>query len=134
MLIDFGGQLMLHITIQKNITCQWLLGWVGHSTSNSSLYSCNFNGFDPVIFFICHQIEVLYQFWIHTEYIGNYRLQSYIVTPSHHRVHHSRNKKYLIRTLINIYCLGQIIWNFSSRGRKPFMALRHQLILITPLL
>ena len=26
-------------------------------------------GFDPVLFFICHQIEVLYQFWIHTEYI-----------------------------------------------------------------
>jgi len=35
-------------------------------------------GFHPVVFFICHQIEVLYQFWIHTEYIrklpkpGNY--------------------------------------------------------------
>jgi hypothetical protein len=36
MLIVFGGQLMLHTTIQKNITYQWLLGWVGRSISNSS--------------------------------------------------------------------------------------------------
>jgi sterol desaturase/sphingolipid hydroxylase (fatty acid hydroxylase superfamily) len=49
-------------------------------------------GFDPVIF-ICHQIEVLYQFWIHTEYIRKLPAPiEYFVTPSHHRVHHSNKK------------------------------------------
>lgn len=54
-------------------------------------------GFDPVIFFICHQIEVLYQFWIHTEYIRKLPapIEYIFTTPSHHRVHHSRNEKYI---------------------------------------
>ncbi len=54
-------------------------------------------GFDPVLFFICHQIEVLYQFWIHTEYIRKLPapIEYIFTTPSHHRVHHSRNKKYI---------------------------------------
>lgn len=54
-------------------------------------------GFDPVTFFICHQIEVLYQFWIHTEYIKKLPkpIEYIFVTPSHHRVHHGRNSKYL---------------------------------------
>jgi hypothetical protein len=54
-------------------------------------------GFDPVLFFICHQIEVLYQFWVHTEYIRKLPapIEYIFVTPSHHRVHHSTNDKYL---------------------------------------
>ena len=54
-------------------------------------------GFDPVLFFICHQIEVLYQFWIHTEYIRKLPapIEYIFTTPSHHRVHHSRNEKYI---------------------------------------
>lgn len=54
-------------------------------------------GFDPVMFIIISQFQTLYQFWIHTktihllpkpiEYIFN--------TPSHHRVHHGRNPKYI---------------------------------------
>lgn len=54
-------------------------------------------GFDPVLFFICHQVEVLYQFWIHTEYIRKLPapIEYIFTTPSHHRVHHSRNEKYI---------------------------------------
>lgn len=54
-------------------------------------------GFNPVVFFICHQIEVLYQFWIHTQYIRKLPapIEYIFVTPSHHRVHHGRNAHYL---------------------------------------
>ena len=54
-------------------------------------------GFNPVLFIVVSQFQTLYQFWIHTktikllpapiEYIFN--------TPSHHRVHHGRNPKYI---------------------------------------
>jgi hypothetical protein len=118
MLIVFGGQLMLHTTIQKNITYRWLLGWVGRSIK--------FIFFIPVIlmvwssnFFICHQIEVLYQFWIHTEYIRK------LPAPIEYILWHHLITECIIQEIkntwirrINIYCLGQIIWNFSSRGRK----------------
>jgi hypothetical protein len=66
-------------------------------------------GFNPVLFFICHQIEVLYQFWIHTEYIRKLPapIEYVFVTPSHHRVHHSTNEKYLDKNFGSTF----IIWD-----------------------
>lgn len=37
-------------------------------------------------------MNLLYQFWIHTEAVSNLGPLEYILnTPSHHRVHHGRN-------------------------------------------
>lgn len=54
-------------------------------------------GFDPIAFFIIHQIEVLYQFWLHTELIRKLPapIEYIFTTPSHHRVHHGRNREYI---------------------------------------
>jgi alkylglycerol monooxygenase len=54
-------------------------------------------GFDPVPFFLLNTIQTLYQFWIHTEAINKMPAWfEYIFnTPSHHRVHHGRNPKYI---------------------------------------
>jgi sterol desaturase/sphingolipid hydroxylase (fatty acid hydroxylase superfamily) len=66
-------------------------------------------GFHPVVFFICHQIEVLYQFWIHTEYIRKLPkpIEYIFTTPSHHRVHHATNAKYIDKN----YGSTLIIWD-----------------------
>ncbi len=66
-------------------------------------------GFDPVIFFICHQIEVLYQFWIHTEYIKKLPtpIEYIFTTPSHHRVHHATNDQYIDKNYGSTF----IIWD-----------------------
>lgn len=43
-------------------------------------------------------INLLYQFWIHTDTIRTIGpLESVLNTPSHHRVHHGSNKRYLDR-------------------------------------
>lgn len=79
-------------------------------------------GFHPLVFFVCHQIAVLYQFWIHTEYIDKMpRWFRYIfVTPSHHRVHHGRNEKYLDKNYGSTF----IIWDrmfgtFQPEEERP---------------
>jgi len=55
-------------------------------------------GFPPAIFAGCSAINTLYQFWIHTRTIGRLGpLESVLMTPSHHRVHHGRNPIYLDR-------------------------------------
>lgn len=66
-------------------------------------------GFDPLIFFIAHQIEVLYQFWIHTELIRKLPrpIEYFFTTPSHHRVHHSVNEKYIDKNYGSTF----IIWD-----------------------
>ncbi|MFC3881389.1 sterol desaturase family protein [Algoriphagus namhaensis] len=53
-------------------------------------------GFDPVMLVLASGINLLYQFWIHTEAIGKMGfLEKFMNTPSHHRVHHGRNPKYI---------------------------------------
>ncbi|KAM4029245.1 alkylglycerol monooxygenase isoform 1-T2 [Anomaloglossus baeobatrachus] len=46
----------------------------------------------PSVFAVHLQFNLLYQFWIHTEFINNLGpLELILNTPSHHRVHHGRN-------------------------------------------
>ena len=53
-------------------------------------------GFDPIIFLTLSSFNTLYQFWIHTRTIKSMGVLEYILnTPSHHRVHHGSNPKYI---------------------------------------
>ena len=54
-------------------------------------------GFDPAMVFFCGAINLVYNFWIHTETIGKLPrpIEFIFNTPSHHRVHHAANPEYL---------------------------------------
>jgi sterol desaturase/sphingolipid hydroxylase (fatty acid hydroxylase superfamily) len=53
-------------------------------------------------------IHLFAQFWYHTEFIGKMGiLESIIVTPSHHRVHHAINPEYMDRNYSQIF----IFWD-----------------------
>jgi sterol desaturase/sphingolipid hydroxylase (fatty acid hydroxylase superfamily) len=55
-------------------------------------------GVDPVLFLTSYALNLLYQFWIHTELIDRLGpLERVFNTPSHHRVHHGSNLRYLDR-------------------------------------
>ncbi len=55
-------------------------------------------GFPPAVFITCSALNTLYQFWIHTRLIGKLGPFEWIFnTPSHHRVHHGRNPRYIDR-------------------------------------
>jgi alkylglycerol monooxygenase len=57
-----------------------------------------FLGFPPLVFAACASFNTLYQFWIHTRTIDTVGpLESILMTPSHHRVHHGRNPIYIDR-------------------------------------
>jgi sterol desaturase/sphingolipid hydroxylase (fatty acid hydroxylase superfamily) len=85
-----------HNSEKYNLSVAFRLSWTQH-IKFIFFIPVILMGFDPVLFFICHQIEVLYQFWIHTEYIRKLPapIEYIFVTPSHHRVHHSTNDQYL---------------------------------------
>ena len=55
------------------------------------------------------QLNLLYQYWIHTETIDRLpaALEAVFNTPSHHRVHHGANQQYLDRNYAGIL----IIWD-----------------------
>jgi sterol desaturase/sphingolipid hydroxylase (fatty acid hydroxylase superfamily) len=55
-------------------------------------------GFPPAMFLAVSSFNTLYQFWIHTRLIGRLGPLEWVLnTPSHHRVHHGRNPKYIDR-------------------------------------
>jgi hypothetical protein len=54
-------------------------------------------GFNPIAFVTINAFQTLYQFWIHTKTINKLppAVEFIFNTPSHHRVHHGRNPKYI---------------------------------------
>ena len=66
-------------------------------------------GFPPALVFFCVGLNLIYQFWIHTEVIGRMPrwFEAVMNTPSHHRVHHAVNPRYLDRNYAGVF----IIWD-----------------------
>ncbi|MFJ9341106.1 sterol desaturase family protein [Streptomyces sp. NPDC101733] len=66
-------------------------------------------GVHPAAVPFCYGINLLYQFWVHTERIGKMpRPYEYVFnTPSHHRVHHASQGGYLDRNFGGIL----IVWD-----------------------
>jgi sterol desaturase/sphingolipid hydroxylase (fatty acid hydroxylase superfamily) len=80
-----------------------------------------FAGFDTISFAAMSGLVTVYQFWIHTETIGKMGWFEWIFnTPSHHRVHHGRDPKYIDRNHAGVF----IIWDrmfgtFKEEEEKP---------------
>jgi sterol desaturase/sphingolipid hydroxylase (fatty acid hydroxylase superfamily) len=74
-------------------------------------------GFHPWMILTQQAISLLYQFWLHTEFIRDLGpFEAVFNTPSHHRVHHGRNVEYLDRNYGGIL----IVWDrlFGSFERE----------------
>jgi sterol desaturase/sphingolipid hydroxylase (fatty acid hydroxylase superfamily) len=97
-----------HSSKHYNFTVGFRLGW-------TQIFKIIFfvpvvlMGFDLIVFFICHQLAVLYQFWIHTPLINKCPrpIEYFFVTPSHHRVHHGTNAQYIDKNYGSTF----IIWD-----------------------
>jgi sterol desaturase/sphingolipid hydroxylase (fatty acid hydroxylase superfamily) len=68
-----------------------------------------FLGFHPAMVLFVGAVNLIYQFWIHTETIGRLPrwFEAVFNTPSHHRVHHGTNPRYLDRNYAGVF----IIWD-----------------------
>lgn len=65
-------------------------------------------GFPPEMFVAMTTMNTLYQFWIHTRGIGKLGPLEWIMnTPSHHRVHHGIDPKYIDKNYAGVF----IIWD-----------------------
>ncbi len=64
-------------------------------------------GFHPAMILFCGGLNLIYQFWIHTEAIGKMPrwFEAVMNTPSHHRVHHATNPLYLDRNYAGTFIL-----------------------------
>ena len=65
-------------------------------------------GIRPELIATAHELNLLYQYWIHTDTIERIgRGEQVLNTPSHHRVHHGSNLQYIDRNHGSIF----IVWD-----------------------
>ena len=76
-------------------------------------------GVPPTLFLFVSLVDLLYQFWIHTEQVGSLGvLDRILATPSNHRVHHGVNEQYVDRNYGGIL----IIWDRLFGTFQPELA------------
>ncbi len=78
-------------------------------------------GFHPVMIAICGGFNLIYQFWIHTEAIERMPrwFEAVMNTPSHHRVHHATNPRYLDRNYAGVFIVWDRMFGSFEAERTP---------------
>ena len=86
-----------HSPNQFNLSAAYRLGWFSKVTFTLIFFSpLAWIGFAPQVILLAFAINLLYQFWLHAEWIPKLGpLEGIINTPSAHRVHHAANVEYL---------------------------------------
>jgi sterol desaturase/sphingolipid hydroxylase (fatty acid hydroxylase superfamily) len=88
-----------HSPNEYNLGIAYRFGWTGRLTGSAVFYvPLIWLGFAPQAVFATLALNLLYQFWLHTEWVPKLGWLEYVLnTPSHHRVHHASNADYIDR-------------------------------------
>lgn len=99
-----------HSSQHYNLSTALRQTWTGGVAGTWLLWlPLSFLGFPPAMVAIQKGVSLVYQYWIHTEAIRRLPkpIEAVFNTPSHHRVHHARNPRYLDRNYAGIL----IVWD-----------------------
>nr|XP_055170454.1 alkylglycerol monooxygenase isoform X2 [Nyctereutes procyonoides] len=147
--VDFGYYWFHRMAHEVNIM------WAGHQTHHSSedynlstalrqsvlqiytswmFYSPLALFIPPSVYAVHLQFNLLYQFWIHTEVINNLGpLELIINTPSHHRVHHGRNRYCIDKNYAGVLIIwDRIFGTFEAENEKVVYGLTHPINTFEP--
>jgi sterol desaturase/sphingolipid hydroxylase (fatty acid hydroxylase superfamily) len=126
------------------------IGWAAHQSHHSSEYM-NFGtalrqkwnpwfdlffflplplmGFAPWTLYVCFSVNLIWQFFTHTELIGKLpRWFEFVFnTPSHHRVHHGSDEIYLDRNYAGILIIwDRMFGSFQEEIQRPTYGLTYK--------
>jgi len=95
-----------HFNLSTNLRQSWTSQFSGLILMNVPMA---FVGFHPSTVALAFTVNLLYQFWIHTETIDKMPrwFEWLLNTPSHHRVHHANNARYLDANYAGVF----MIWD-----------------------
>lgn len=88
-------------TALRQPSSAWLAGWIFYLPLALA-------GVPPLVFAVVALIDLLYQYWVHTQHIGRLGwFDRWFCSPSNHRAHHAVNERYLDRNYGGIL----IVWD-----------------------
>lgn len=106
----WANHVVHHSSEYYNLSTALRQPWIGQLTGLVLLaVPLTFIGFHPALIAFCASLNLVYQFFLHTETVGRlpWWIEAVFNTPSHHRVHHARNPRYLDAN----YAGTLIIWD-----------------------
>jgi sterol desaturase/sphingolipid hydroxylase (fatty acid hydroxylase superfamily) len=97
--IFWGAHLVHHQSEEYNLSVALRQSWFHNLVAFPIFLPLPLMGFEPLTFGAAAVIHTLSQFWIHTKAVGKLHpwFEYWFNTPSHHRVHHAINPKYIDR-------------------------------------
>jgi len=105
----WASHVVHHSSQHYNLTTALRQTWTGNLALGFIFWlPLVFIGFPPAMVAMFSAFSLVYQFWIHTEAINRLGPLEWVLnTPSHHRVHHATNPKYLDANYAGVL----IIWD-----------------------
>jgi sterol desaturase/sphingolipid hydroxylase (fatty acid hydroxylase superfamily) len=105
----WASHVVHHSSQHYNLTTALRQTWTGDIVAGLIFKTpLVFIGFHPAMLVFAFGLNLIYQFWIHTELIKRMGpFEALFNTPSHHRVHHATNPRYLDANYAGVF----IIWD-----------------------
>jgi hypothetical protein len=96
-------------TALRQTSSGWLVSWIFYLPMAVL-------GFPPLVFGVVALVDLLYQYWVHTQQIGRLGwFDRWFCSPSNHRVHHAVNERYLDKNFGGVF----IVWDRLFGSFEP---------------
>lgn len=126
-----------HSPEEMNLSVSARLGWTGLFSGSFLFFApLVYIGFHPIAVFLMLALSLFYQIWIHTELVNKLPrpLEWLMNTPSHHRVHHACNRKYLDKNYGGTLILwDRVFGTFTEETDQPKYGLTDPVISYNPI-
>jgi sterol desaturase/sphingolipid hydroxylase (fatty acid hydroxylase superfamily) len=109
-----------------NLSASYRIGWTGWLSGNILFFlPLCWLGFPPIAVVAGLALNLIYQFWIHTELIPKLGILELIFnTPANHRVHHASNSQYIDKNYGGVLIVfDRLFGTYQSEQEAPIYGL-----------
>jgi sterol desaturase/sphingolipid hydroxylase (fatty acid hydroxylase superfamily) len=133
--VIWAGHVVHHQSEEYNLSTALRQSWFVKLAESFFYLPLAVLGFSPEMFLAMSTLNTLYQFWIHTRAVKHLGPLEWIFnTPSHHRVHHGVNPKYLDKNYGGIFILwDRLFGTFQTEEEEPVYGIVKPLASYNPL-
>jgi sterol desaturase/sphingolipid hydroxylase (fatty acid hydroxylase superfamily) len=111
-----------HQSSEFNLSVSFRQPWLHKITAFGFFLILPILGVSPAMMFLALAFQTIYQFWLHTQFIGKLGFfEKFLVTPSHHRVHHGANPIYINKNYGNTLIVWDKLFGTFQEEQEPVL-------------
>jgi sterol desaturase/sphingolipid hydroxylase (fatty acid hydroxylase superfamily) len=117
----WAAHVVHHQSEEYNLSVALRQSWFDEAISWVFYLPLAICGFPAEMFLLMSTCNTLYQFWIHTRAVKRLGpLEWFMNTPSHHRVHHGTNPKYIDKNYAGVFIIwDRLFGTFQAEEEEP---------------